>query len=88
VAAAIERFLGRTGINVMTRVMVLIIAAIGVNFMTGIRRNCRIARIGRPMRWAALFCPAEPCLALSESGHYEEHAAPRRARRSATNYCH
>lgn len=37
-AAAIERFLGRTGINVMTRVMALIIAAIAVNFiMTGIK---------------------------------------------------
>jgi multiple antibiotic resistance protein len=37
-AAAIERLLGRTGINVMTRVMALIVAAIGVNFiMTGIR---------------------------------------------------
>ena len=36
--AAIERFLGRTGINVMTRVMALIVAAIGVNFiMTGIK---------------------------------------------------
>jgi small neutral amino acid transporter SnatA (MarC family) len=32
----IERFLGKTGINVMTRVMALIVAA--VNFiMTGIR---------------------------------------------------
>ncbi|RXH39565.1 MarC family protein [Bradyrhizobium zhanjiangense] len=37
-AVAIERFLGRTGINVMTRVMALIVAAIGVNFiMTGIK---------------------------------------------------
>lgn len=37
-AAAIERFLGRTGINIMTRVMALIIAAIAVNFiMTGIK---------------------------------------------------
>jgi len=37
-AARIERFLGRTGINIMTRVMALIVAAIGVNFiMTGIR---------------------------------------------------
>lgn len=39
-AAAIERFLGRTGINVMTRVMALIIAAIAVNFiMTGIKNE-------------------------------------------------
>ncbi|WFU57725.1 MarC family protein [Bradyrhizobium pachyrhizi] len=37
-AAAIERFLGKTGINVMTRIMALIVAAIGVNFvMTGLR---------------------------------------------------
>jgi len=37
-AAAIERLLGRTGINVMTRVMALIIAAIAVNFiMTGVK---------------------------------------------------
>jgi multiple antibiotic resistance protein len=37
-AVVIERFLGKTGINVMTRVMALIVAAIGVNFiMTGIR---------------------------------------------------
>ena len=37
-AARIERFLGRTGINIMTRVTALIVAAIGVNFiMTGIR---------------------------------------------------
>ncbi|WP_342739526.1 MarC family protein [Bradyrhizobium sp. B117] len=37
-AAAIERFLGRTGINIMTRVMALIIAAIAVNFiMRGIK---------------------------------------------------
>jgi small neutral amino acid transporter SnatA (MarC family) len=37
-AAAIERFLGRTGINVMTRVMALVVAAIGVNvIMTGIK---------------------------------------------------
>jgi multiple antibiotic resistance protein len=37
-AARIERFLCRTGINIMTRVMALIVAAIGVNFiMTGIR---------------------------------------------------
>ncbi|WP_283815242.1 MarC family protein [Bradyrhizobium brasilense] len=37
-AAAIERFLGKTGINVMTRTMALIVAAIGVNFiMTGLR---------------------------------------------------
>jgi MarC family integral membrane protein len=41
-AARIERFLGRTGINIMTRVMALIVAAIGVNFiMIGIRANCR-----------------------------------------------
>lgn len=39
-AAAIERFLGRTGISVMTRVMALVVAAIGVNFiMTGIRNE-------------------------------------------------
>jgi multiple antibiotic resistance protein len=37
-AAAIHWFLGRTGINVITRVMALIVAAIGINFiMTGIR---------------------------------------------------
>ncbi|MCC8946545.1 MarC family protein [Bradyrhizobium sp. Arg62] len=37
-AAAIERFLGKTGINVMTRIMALIVAAIGANFvMTGLR---------------------------------------------------
>jgi MarC family membrane protein len=37
-AVGIQRFLGKTGINVMTRVMALIVAAIGVNFiMTGIR---------------------------------------------------
>ncbi|MGN8545347.1 MarC family protein [Bradyrhizobium sp. CCBAU 53421] len=37
-AAAIERFLGKTGINVITRIMALIVAAIGVNFiMTGLR---------------------------------------------------
>ncbi|MCS3694712.1 multiple antibiotic resistance protein [Bradyrhizobium elkanii] len=37
-AAAIERFLGKTGINVMTRTMALIVAAIGVHFiMTGLR---------------------------------------------------
>ncbi|MCK1655307.1 MarC family protein [Bradyrhizobium sp. 131] len=37
-AAAVQRVLGRTGISVMTRVMALIVAAIGVNFiMTGIR---------------------------------------------------
>jgi len=37
-AATIERFMGRTGINVMTRVMALVVAAIGVNFiMTGLR---------------------------------------------------
>ncbi len=37
-AAAIERVLGRTGINVITRVMALVVAAIGVNFiMTGLR---------------------------------------------------
>ncbi|WP_377831111.1 MarC family protein (plasmid) [Bradyrhizobium lupini] len=37
-AAAIQRVLGRTGISVMIRVMTLIVAAIGVNFiMTGIR---------------------------------------------------
>ena len=39
-AAVIERVLGRTGINVMTRVMALVIAAIGVNFiMTGIKNE-------------------------------------------------
>jgi multiple antibiotic resistance protein len=37
-AVMIERFLGKTGINVMTRVMALLVAAIGVNvIMTGIR---------------------------------------------------
>jgi len=37
-APVIEKFLGRTGINVITRVMALIVAAIGVDFiMTGIR---------------------------------------------------
>jgi multiple antibiotic resistance protein len=37
-AAAIQRFLGRTGINVITRIMALVVAAIGVNFiMTGLR---------------------------------------------------
>ncbi|MCP1972966.1 MarC family protein [Bradyrhizobium elkanii] len=37
-AAAIERFLGKTGINVITRIMALTVAAIGVNFiMTGLR---------------------------------------------------
>jgi multiple antibiotic resistance protein len=37
-AGAIEHFLGKTGINVLTRVMALIVAALGVNFiMTGIR---------------------------------------------------
>jgi small neutral amino acid transporter SnatA (MarC family) len=36
--SAVVIFLGKTGINVMTRVMALIVAAIGVNFiMTGIR---------------------------------------------------
>lgn len=36
--AVIEKFLGRTGINVITRVMALVVAAIGVDFiMTGIR---------------------------------------------------
>lgn len=34
----ISRFVGRTGINVVTRVMALIVAAIGVNFiMTGLK---------------------------------------------------
>ncbi|WP_229189892.1 MarC family protein [Bradyrhizobium brasilense] len=38
VITAIERFLGKTGINVMTRIMALIVAAIGLNFiMTGLR---------------------------------------------------
>ena len=32
-AAAIERFLGRTGINVMTRLMGLILAALAVEVM-------------------------------------------------------
>lgn len=37
-AIPINRLLGRTGINVITRVMALIVAAIGVNFiMTGIK---------------------------------------------------
>lgn len=37
-AAAIQRILGKTGINVITRIMALIVAAIGVNFiMTGLR---------------------------------------------------
>jgi len=37
-ASGIERYLGKTGINVMTRIMALIVAAIGVNFiMTGLR---------------------------------------------------
>jgi multiple antibiotic resistance protein len=41
---AIERLLGVTGINVMTRVMALIVAAIGVNFiMTGIRSELGLA---------------------------------------------
>jgi multiple antibiotic resistance protein len=36
----INRLLGRTGINVITRVMALIVAAIGVNFiMTGIKNE-------------------------------------------------
>lgn len=36
-AAPLQRWMGRTGINVATRVMALIVAAIGVNFiMTGI----------------------------------------------------
>ena len=43
-ATPIERLLGRTGINVMTRVMALIVAAIGVNFiMTGIRSELGLA---------------------------------------------
>jgi multiple antibiotic resistance protein len=37
-ASGIERYLGKTGINVITRIMALIVAAIGVNFiMTGLR---------------------------------------------------
>jgi multiple antibiotic resistance protein len=37
-ASGIERYLGKTGINVMTRIMALIVAAIGVNFiMTALR---------------------------------------------------
>jgi multiple antibiotic resistance protein len=43
-ATAVERLLGRTGINVITRVMALLVAAIGVNFiMTGIRSELGLA---------------------------------------------
>lgn len=39
-AAPLNRLMGRTGINLATRVMALIVAAIGVNFiMTGIRNQ-------------------------------------------------
>jgi len=39
-ATPINRFMGHTGINVITRVIALIVASIGINFiMTGIKNT-------------------------------------------------
>ena len=42
----INRFLGTTGINVATRVMALIVASVGINFiLTGLKNElCGLAR--------------------------------------------